>query len=455
MKDETLAARSEIDRHRTAAEAAEEATQWRQAIEEYEAALSALTQTSASGSIEEAVLLTALGRCYWNLSEARTAWRTLRRAISISQERGDGVAQARATVEILKIWGPPERHVQMAEAALEAVGEDDAYLRARLFMELGWREHAGGAETSAKHEQAMEIAEEHGFEDILASRLQQQGWQAIDAGRLDEGVALFEQVHETCARLKVHDVAAGCLRGAAFNLMEAGRLDEGYRFAERSVAYATSTNLLFMAQLALMDMIGLAFARGELEQCEQLLASSPGDSDFRADLYRMWIAEARGDTDGALQLMVDPDRGGKTPTAVGQIHAAAAGLLYRTGKHDAARAAMAAWFAVDRESRNDGLWIEVAPFVDCLVALGDDDLVRRVYSAFEARDDRFGFSPRYSTLHGLAIDPVRAAICARLGLLDEAERRYREGLEFCEAQRLPRDAELCRRGLAAVMTLRE
>ncbi len=49
-----------------------------------------------------------------------------------------------------------------------------------------------------------------------------------------------------------------------------------------------------------------------------------------------------------------------------------------------------------------------------------------------------------------AIDAVRAAICARLGLRDEAERRYRAGLEFCEAQRLPRDAELCRRGLADV-----
>ncbi len=448
------ALQAQAEQHRAAAEAAEAATQWQQAVDEYEACLSLLIQTPAAGGLEEAALLTALGRCYWNLSEARTAWRTLRRAISISQERADGVAQAKATVEILRIWGPPERHRQMAEDALAAVGDDDVYLQARLLMEMGWREQAAGEETSAKHEQAMALAEEHGFEDILASRVQQRAWRAMDAGRLDEAIALFEEVHETCARLKLHDVAAGCLRGAGFNLMEAGRIDEGNAVAKRSVAYAIDTHLLFNAQLALMDVIGVAYARGDYDECQRLLNGSPGDSDFRGDLYRMWMAEARGDMDGALRLMVDPDRGGKTPTAVGQIHAAAAGTLYRAGKHDAAQAALAAWFDVDRDDRDESLWIESAPLVDCLVALGDDDQVRRVHAMFERRDDRVGYPLRFSVLQGRATDPVRAAVCLRLGLLDEAERHYRDGLAWCEQERLPRDAELCRAGLADVAARR-
>ena len=442
--------RTEIDRRRAEAEAAEEATLWREAVDAYESALTAIAGTPAADSLEECELLTGLGRCYWRLAEARTAWRTLRLAISIAKSHGDGSAQGRATIEILRIWGPPERHRQMAEDALAVVGDDDIYLKARLLMEMGWREQATGEETSAKHEQAMALAEEHGFEDILASRVQQQAWRAMDAGRLDEALALFEEVHATCARLKIHDVAAGCLRGAGFKLMEAGRLDEGNGIAKRSVAYATDTHLLFSAQLALMDVIGVAYARGDYDECKRLLDSSPGDSDFRADLYRMWIAEARGDTEGALRLMVDPDRGGKVPTAVGQIHAAAAGTLYRADKHDAAKAALAAWFDVDRDDQAENLWEETAPVIDCLVAIGDDDQVRRVHAMFERRDERGGFAPRFSVLQGRAIDPVRGAISARLGMDGEANRFFRDGIEFCEDQRLPADLERCHQGLTAL-----
>ena len=447
------ALQAQTEQHRQAAEAAEAATQWQQAIDEYEACLSLLIQTAAAGGLEEAALLTALGRCYWNLSEARTAWRTLRRAISISQERADGVAQAKATVEILHIWGPPERHRMMAEDALEALGDGDPYLRALLLLDLGWQNEPSD-DADDRYAEALSLAEEHGFEDILTSRVQRQAWSLMEEGKLDEAIALFESAHETYARLHVHHVAAGVLRGAGFNLSEVGRLDQGYEFAQRAFAYAVGVNLTFVAQLALMDMIGVAFARDEFDRCEELLASSPGDSDFRADLYRMWMAEARGDMESALQLMVDPDRGGKAPTAVGQIHAAAAGLLFRAGKEDAARAALQAWVAVERPGGDEPYWLEAAPLTECLIALGDEELVGRVHQAFLAQEERTGSPARFSTLQGRALAPVRAAVCLRLGLLDDAERHYREGLGWCEQERLPRDAERCRAGLTEVAARR-
>lgn len=49
--------------HRQAAEAAEAATEWQQAVDEYEACLSLLIRTPAAGGLEETALLTALGRC--------------------------------------------------------------------------------------------------------------------------------------------------------------------------------------------------------------------------------------------------------------------------------------------------------------------------------------------------------------------------------------------------------
>ena len=443
--------RDTAEEHRKAAEAAETATQWREAVDEYEACLSIVAQAPDDAGQDEVALLTGLGRCYWNLAEARTAWRTLRRAISLTKESGDGVAQARATVEILHIWGPPERHKMMAEEALAALGDSDAYLKARLLLDLAWPEDEG----QSNYDQAISIAEEHGFEDVLASRIQRKAWKLFEEGDIDEGIRLFEQAHTSYANQKVYHVAGGVLRGAGFNTLQAGRLDEGYRLAERSFEYTANVNLLFGAQLALMDMIGVAFVRGDFEHCEELLASSPGDSDFRADCYRMWIAEARGDVDGAMRLMIDPDRGGKAPTAVGQIHATSAGMLYRTGKHDAAARALQAWVDVDRGSDTEPYWMEAPAAMECILALGDETLHRTIYDAFTRQDEIVRSPARFSTLQGRAVAPTRGGVCVKLGLLDEAERHYGEGLAWCEQEGCDRDAELCRGGLDEVVQLRD
>ena len=98
--------------HKNAADAAFEATLWSDAVREYEAALSLATPGDAS--LDEAAILTRLGSCYWSMSEARTAWRTLRRAMSLFRDRGDGAGFARATVEVLRIWGPWERQLAMS-----------------------------------------------------------------------------------------------------------------------------------------------------------------------------------------------------------------------------------------------------------------------------------------------------------------------------------------------------
>ena len=444
MSEADVTEQHRAEQHRQAAQTSEEATVWRDAIQEYEACLSIVGQSPEDAGQDEIALLTRLGRCYWNLAEARTAWRTLRRAISLAKERGDGVAQARATVEILQIWGPPERHKMMAEEALAALGEGDAYLKARLLLDLAQHER----DDQSIYDSALAIADEHGFEDILASRIQQEAWKLFEQGNIEESLKLFDEAHRAYAGQKVHHVASGMLRGAGFNMLEIGRLDEGYRLAERAFDYAANVNLLFNAQLALMDMIGVAFVRGEFERCEELLASSPGDSDFRADCYRMWIAEARGEVDAALRLMVDPERGGKAPTAVGQIHVSSAGVLYNAGKHDAAQQALNEWKDVDRGSDSAPYWMEAPAALECILALADKDLLRRIYEAFQHRDEQVRAPARYSTLQGRAVAPLRAGICLKLGLADEAKRHYREGLAWCEQERCADAAERCRAGLA-------
>ncbi len=434
--------------HRAAGERAEEATLWHEAVPAYETALSLVANGDAPEE-DEGVLLTALGRCYWNLSEARTAWRTLRRAITLCSTRGDATGMARATVEVLRIWGPPERHKAMAEEALEALGPDgDPYLRAQLLMRLRWFED----DFMAKFNESMAIAEEHGFEDLLANRIIDDGWRRYDEGDTDGGIALHRKGHETLARMKQYEQAASALRGAGFATLVAGRLDEGLAFAHETIAYARSVHMKFTESLGVTDAAGVLFARCEFDACLALLDELPNNVDFRADLYRMWIVELRGDTAEARRQMVDPERAGKAPTGMSQTHAAAAGVLYHAGNEDSARQEMQAWFEISRD--DDDLADEAPALWDCIIALGNDELWQALHKAFQQNRQGRPTNAKYATLQGRAMAPARGAVALRLGHIDDADRVYREGTEWCERERLWIDAGLCHVGLADVATAR-
>jgi len=411
-----------------AAREAEAATLWDVAVQRYEACLSAIAGTTLAS--QEADLLTALGGCYWNLSEARTAWRTLRRAIALYQEQGDGDGMARATIEVLRIWGPPDRQRAMADEALDLLGDGDPQLRALLLLRSG------------RQDEAIEFAAQHGVEDVMMVATERIGWAAFDEGRMEDGLAALRHAHEFYAKVGHYQPAAGVLRGGAFRTMQTGRLGEGERLAAEAVAYARSVHLRFSEQLALMDLVGVAFARGDFARCEALIAETPGQTDFRADLYRMWIAELRGDIPAALALMVDPQRGGGAPTALSQTHAAAAGLLFHAGRADAARQALETWAQIARDS---GSFCDEAPVLaDCLAGLGSDDLLQEIHGAYERRAGGIV----YATLQGRGDAAARGAVALRLGLVQHARAQYEAGLAWAERERCPIDEGLCLLGLA-------
>ncbi|MEX2247326.1 MAG: hypothetical protein WEC75_11645 [Dehalococcoidia bacterium] len=438
-QDAKSEARRTLDERRAAAERAEAATLWEDAAREYEACLSLMA--GGEDGEAEAGLLTALGRCYWYDGQARPAWRTLRRAIGLCRERGDGVGMAAATWEILRIWGPPDRQRAMADEALEALGDADPHLRALLLL------------GSRRMEEAIAIGEAHQFPDLLTARTQEVAWKALDEGRAEEYLRLLRQVYETSVGLGRHDMASGQLRGMGFAMMEIGRLGDGMALAEESLAYADRTHLRFQAQLALMDLVGAAFARCEFERCEELLARTPGEVDFRADLYRMWMALHRGEIGEGMRLLVEPERGGRTPTAVSQIHAAAAGMLFAAGQEEAARRELLAWAEVSRQW--ESFAEEAAAPGDCLVALADDRLAAEVRDAFAERDRARKLPIRYSTLQGRGVDEVRGALALRLGLLDEAGAYFGAGVEWAEREECSVDAGRCVAGLGRVALRRE
>lgn len=228
--------RTDAEQHRAAGIAAEEATRWQDAVREYEHCLSLLSDPDPR---LEAALLTALGRCYWNLSEAKPSWRALRRAISLYLQLDDGIGQARATVEILRIWGPPERQRKMADEALNALGNADPYLYARLLLRLRWFDE----DVDEKLHEAMAIAERYGFEDLLVERLDQQAWMANEEGRIEDAIQLREQAYEASARSHEYDAACGNLRRSGSSTSMFGMLDRGFGLSQRAFDYAMSVNL--------------------------------------------------------------------------------------------------------------------------------------------------------------------------------------------------------------------
>jgi tetratricopeptide (TPR) repeat protein len=443
--------RTEALAHRAAADAAFAATQWQDAVAEYEAALS-LATAEGNPALDEAEILTRLGSAYWSMSEARTGWRTLRRAMSLYRDRGDALGFARATVEVLRIWGPWERQLAMSNEALEMLGGDDldaerAYLRARLLMATSWRGR------DERWNEAIAIGEKHGFADIVASKVEDASWRSYrNGGPIDEWVGLALEAHQAYASVGAHEPACGCLRSCSFSLLECGDLDRGAEMARRCIEYARGKHLKFHEELALTDLAGEAFARADYDRCVAVLDELMTNTDFRADLYRMWIVERSGDTKRAVQMMVDPERAGRAATGMSQTHGAAAGVLYRAGIEEPAKRELEQWAEIAEHGHD--LAIEAPVLFECIAALGSDELVRKTCNAYEAHDADGPRIPVFATLSGRAVAPAHGALLVRLGRLDDAERVYRDGLHWCERERVPVDAGLCLAGLADVSAAR-
>jgi hypothetical protein len=414
---------TDIAQLRADAERAEAATLWAEAAALYERCLSEGELTP----VEQAPLLFALGRCYRNLAEARTAWRSLMRAIALYREAGDAASMAEVTVEALRIWAPPARQRALATEALDALGPDESRAHVSLLLSL------------ERDAEARAICERRGYADILAGLAHWDGHHLTGEGRIDEYAALARASHEAYAASGDYDRASGSLRGTGYAMLAAGRLDEGVALAQESAAYARSKHLRFPEQLAALDVAGVLFARDELDACSRLLDEIPGDLDFRKDLFRAWIAERRGDIDAAVALLPDPARAGGAGGALSQVHSGRAGVFWRAGKERAAAHELEAYAAA---ARDDGrLLDDAAAMLECLVAAADDALLKDLMADERPHE-------RYSTLQGRGLDAVRGAVTLRLGMTDDARAHYERGLAWARDQRCPYDAEMCARGLA-------
>ena len=107
--------------------------------------------------------------------------------------------------------------------------------------------------------------------------------------------------------------------------------------------------------------------------------------------------------------------------------------MYRAGLHEPAKRELEQWAEIITDDRD--LAIEAPVLFECIAALGDDDLVRKVCDSYEIHRADQPPSPTYATLSGRAVAPAHGAMLMRLRRIDDAERVYREGLAWCERER--------------------
>jgi tetratricopeptide (TPR) repeat protein len=414
------------------ARAAEAAFDWEAAAEAYERALTERSHADAP-PVEQARLLASLGHCYRMLGEARTAWRSFMRAISIFRDAGETDAMVDTTLDALYIWSPPDRRHGLAQAALDMLGPGPSRRHVYLLFGLD------------RDQEGIDMATAENYEEILLhEEVWLNGQQMVLDGRVDEYLALVRRVHALRDEQGDFDRAAGPLRGAGFGLLGYGDFDRGLVMAEEAAGYARERNMRFQHQLAALDIAGVYFARGELDRCEALLDDIAGDLDFRKDLLRAWVAERRGDMDAAVALLPSPDRAGGAQGALTQVHSGRAGVLWRAGRHDAARRDLEAF--AEAGTTEQGLLYDAPAAYECIVEAGDE----RLWNMIRSRDTGPEKLNRYSTLQGRGLDRARGGIALCLGLRDEAAAHFRAGVDWAERTRCAVDAAQCRDALRAL-----
>jgi DNA-binding CsgD family transcriptional regulator len=434
-----------------AAEQAEAATAWDEASRHYEACLTLLTASRGVSGEDEGALLVALGRCQRNDAQSRPAWRSLMRAMSIYRERGDGRGVARAALEAsASAMLTGERFVALIDEALNALGESDPRLQAQLLLvRAGWEFDNASNAATAEAARIANTLDDVALRGDLANR---EAFRAAQEKRLGDTVSLSRRAHALLDEGGERQKAADTLCVAAAWILFEGKLDEGIAAVNDALTYARKYHVRPAELNCLASLQAAALIRCDFLQFDSLLKGAAGTRDAAEAGHLVAVVcaarlEMSGDTDGALELLPPPD----APVEA-DLRAHLLGSLARTsfnaGYEDQARMYLEEW---SRElSRMSPTHIAFRPYAiaeldECLSALGDEALVRRVYE--ELNEWKI---LRYSPPDGRGFDHIRGALALRLERIDEAEGWYRIGLEWAERARCPVEVGRCLHGLAEV-----
>ncbi|MCH8162441.1 MAG: hypothetical protein IIB88_11190, partial [Chloroflexi bacterium] len=316
-----------------AAGQAEEQAAWDVAAKHYEHCLTLVSEAEDKLGEDEAALLTQHGVCARNTGDYRACWRSLMRARTLYQERGEPAGLAQATLEALLVLAPPQRHLALVQEALAALGDAEPHLEGRLLGEL--IQLAGllePAEVERARTRLAELVEAHGLDDVQAAILSADAFAALMTGKFAEAIRLHREAYERFAQLGRAREAADCLSRMSKWYAVSGDLDGTLEVAQETLAYSQEHHIRFYEEVAAAYSAGLLLARGELEAFDTLAEERSADVGFTLHAYRVSRAEMAGDLERALALLPDPAVAGGNPAFTSPIHALRARVFFNAGQ---------------------------------------------------------------------------------------------------------------------------
>jgi eukaryotic-like serine/threonine-protein kinase len=428
---------------RLAGEQAEAEYAWDQAARHYERCLELLAQAGSGPAAEEeeAPLLEALGRCDVTAQRFRPGWRSLMGAIDRYREVGDWTGMARCTLMASDGWVRPERALQLVEEALAAPGERDARLEAQLLA----RRAGNHLCLADERERDLVRAREKGanFAEVLAAITHAEADMAFEHLQLEDARQLYLDAAlrtRECGKPAMgafHLWAAGWITAAMRGLGEARAIAEEALVRGREVRarYAEANALALLATYALLA--------SDMDRARALHREIPPGT-FMTEVVGVLIAEREGALDLDRLALPDPSLIGGVPAYAVLIHASRARALYMAGEMERAREEIehaARFVSYPRPYADRVGHLSLAG--PAFPALADESFVRTVHETLSGADP-------YRWFFLASLDRFRGLLALRLDRLDEAERHFRTGADWCEREGCPVELGLQLQGLAAV-----
>jgi class 3 adenylate cyclase len=190
-----------IDYATRAAERATSLTAYEDAAGHYETALQVLDVKDKPDEAQRCELLLVLGEALWDAGDSGRARDTFQRAASIARKLRDADLLALAALgfggpTVAELGTADERLVAQLEEALDAVGEVDSVLRARLLTRLALEFVLSLAMERADplSQQAVELARRVGDPAVLAGALNARNLALLGPDHIDDWLAIATEI---------------------------------------------------------------------------------------------------------------------------------------------------------------------------------------------------------------------------------------------------------------------
>jgi hypothetical protein len=407
-----------------AAGQAERVAAWSEAADLYGRCLALMEEARDDFGEDRAALLHRRGRCAQHAAEWRTAWRCLMTALDLYRERGDAVGQARVIMDALETATSRSTEFELIDKA-ERLLDDlapglQAGLIARMLQPRAPRDLRQGPEEQRLEERLRAILKEDANLEAEGRMLVRDSLLAYRRAEFEASAAMARHAYLKFVESGNIAAAADALNVAGAGFMGSGEFDRFEQHLLEQLEFARKWHGRQQVGLASFGLAGIYLLRRDPRYGEAVAQIPPRNPSF--DIYRAVEAEIAGDLNRAVELLPPVERAAGVPELLLTVLGHRARILHAAGRTEEARSEFEAWrtgLPEARPSASPSSEYSLHAYVsarEAIVALGDLELVRRVY------DDLVAHSTwRFEILGVSGIDVIRGALALHLGLVDAAE----------------------------------